>query len=44
MTINEHIRKDEYKSQYGETLYQENIRKMRGQQQQLLSKKADQLA
>lgn len=54
MTINEHIRKDEYKSQYGETHYQENIRKMRGQQnqqqlqqqqqqQQLLSKKLNQL-
>lgn len=37
MTINEHIRKDEYKSQYGETHYQENIRK----QQQLLSKKTN---
>ena len=47
MTINEHIRKDEYKSQFGETHYQENIRKMRNQQQQvrqqdqqLLGKKA----
>lgn len=47
MTINEHIRKDEYKSQYGETHYQENIRKTRTQQQQqhqqLLAKKANQL-
>lgn len=43
MTINEHIRKDEYKSQYGETLYQENIRKTRGQQQQLLPTKIDQI-
>lgn len=45
MTINEHIRKDEYESQYGETHYQENIRKMRTQQQrqQLLAKMAYQL-
>lgn len=33
MTINEHIRKDEYKAQYGETHYQENIRKMQLLQQ-----------
>lgn len=32
MTINEHIRKDEYKSHYGETHYQENIRRIRDQQ------------
>jgi len=50
MTINEHIRKDEYKSQYGDTHYQENKRKLCGQQlpnhqqqQQLLSKKLNQL-
>lgn len=48
-TINEHIRKEEYKSQYGETHYHENIRKMRNQQQQqqqqqLLSKTINQLA
>lgn len=46
LSINEHIRRDEYNDRCGETQYQENLRKkqqLQQQQQLLLSKKPDQL-